>query len=115
MIGIANSNTIIAVNSDPNAPIFKYCDYYTVGNVADIVWNMLSKKFNRKIELEIKNIQDFRNYKVSTQKAQDILGARFHGSVEAIVEELAEDYPPDFDFGQDNFYNIRVFKNIFKG
>ena len=88
---------------------------YTVGNVADIIWSMLSKKFNREIELEIKNIQDFRNYKVSTQKAQDILGARFHGSVEAIVDELADNYQPGFDFGQDNFYNIRVFKNIFKG
>jgi electron transfer flavoprotein alpha subunit len=37
MIGVANAETIIAVNSDPNAPIFKYCDYYTVGNVEDAV------------------------------------------------------------------------------
>ncbi len=87
---------------------------YTVGDVADIVWNKLTGKSDRKIELEIKDIQDFRNYKVSNQKAQDILGARFHGSVEAIVDELADNYPPDFDFDQDNFYNICVFKNILK-
>ncbi len=37
MIGIANTETIIAINSDPNAPIFKHCDYYTVGNVEDAV------------------------------------------------------------------------------
>jgi electron transfer flavoprotein alpha subunit len=37
MIGIANAGTIIAVNSDPNAPIFKQCDYYIVGNVEDTV------------------------------------------------------------------------------
>jgi len=37
MIGVANTETIIAINSDPNAPIFKQCDYYIVGNVEDIV------------------------------------------------------------------------------
>lgn len=37
MIGVANTDIIIAVNSDPNAPIFKQCDYYIVGNVEDTV------------------------------------------------------------------------------
>jgi electron transfer flavoprotein alpha subunit len=31
MIGVANTETIVAINSDPNAPIFKQCDYYIVG------------------------------------------------------------------------------------
>lgn len=86
---------------------------YTVGNVADIVYSYLTKKFGVAIDLEIKNIQDFRNYKVSAQKAQEVLGARFHGSVESIVEELADNFPPDFNFDQDEFYNIRVFKKVF--
>jgi len=30
MIGVANSETIIAVNSDPSAPVFEHCDYYMV-------------------------------------------------------------------------------------
>ena len=37
MIGVANTETIVAMNSDPNAPIFKQCDYYLVGAVEDIV------------------------------------------------------------------------------
>jgi electron transfer flavoprotein alpha subunit len=37
MIGVANTETIVAINSDPNAPIFKQCDYYIVGTVEDIV------------------------------------------------------------------------------
>jgi len=37
MIGVANTETIIAINSDPNAPIFKQCDYYIVGTVEDII------------------------------------------------------------------------------
>ncbi len=37
MIGVANTETIVAVNSDPNAPIFKQCDYYIVGTVEDAI------------------------------------------------------------------------------
>ncbi len=37
MIGVANTDTIIAINSDPNAPIFKQCDYYIVGNIEDTI------------------------------------------------------------------------------
>jgi electron transfer flavoprotein alpha subunit len=37
MIGVANTETIVAINSDPNAPIFKQCDYYIVGNVEETV------------------------------------------------------------------------------
>jgi len=37
MIGISNTETIVAINSDPDAPIFKQCDYYIVGNVETIV------------------------------------------------------------------------------
>lgn len=37
MIGVANSETIVAVNSDPEAPIFRQCDYYYVGTVESIV------------------------------------------------------------------------------
>jgi electron transfer flavoprotein alpha subunit len=37
MIGVANTETIVAINSDPNAPIFKQCDYYIVGNAEDTI------------------------------------------------------------------------------
>jgi electron transfer flavoprotein alpha subunit len=37
MIGVSNTETIVAINSDPNAPIFKQCDYYIVGNVEDTI------------------------------------------------------------------------------
>ena len=37
MIGISNTDTIVAINSDPNAPIFKQCDYYIVGTIEDTV------------------------------------------------------------------------------
>jgi len=37
MIGVANTETIVAVNSDPNAPIFRQCDYYIVGTVEETI------------------------------------------------------------------------------
>jgi electron transfer flavoprotein alpha subunit len=37
MIGVANTETIIAINSDPAAPIFKQCDYYIVGTAEEVV------------------------------------------------------------------------------
>jgi electron transfer flavoprotein alpha subunit len=37
MIGVANTETIVAINSDPNAPIFRQCDYYLVGAVEDLI------------------------------------------------------------------------------
>jgi len=37
MIGVANTDTIVAINSDPNAPILKQCDYYIVGSVEETI------------------------------------------------------------------------------
>jgi electron transfer flavoprotein alpha subunit len=37
MIGVANTETIIAINSDHGAPIFKQCDYYLVGLAENII------------------------------------------------------------------------------
>lgn len=37
MIGVANAETIVAVNSDPAAAIFRQCDYYIIGDTEDIV------------------------------------------------------------------------------
>jgi electron transfer flavoprotein alpha subunit len=37
MIGVANTETIIAINSDHGAPILKQCDYYLVGLAENII------------------------------------------------------------------------------
>ena len=43
MIGVANSETIVAVNSDPAAPIFKQCDYYIIGTVENIIPQLVAE------------------------------------------------------------------------
>jgi electron transfer flavoprotein alpha subunit len=40
MIGIANTETIVAVNTDPHAPIFRQCDYYIIGSAEQVIPNL---------------------------------------------------------------------------
>ncbi len=43
--GITNAGTIVAINTNPNAPIFKNCDYGIVGDVNEIL-PLLAQKLN---------------------------------------------------------------------
>jgi electron transfer flavoprotein alpha subunit len=43
MIGVSNSETIVAINSDPKAPILKQTDYYMVSKAEDIVPQFVKK------------------------------------------------------------------------
>ena len=46
-------------------------DNYTVGTVGDMVKEGVEELTGNKIGIEIKNLQDFRNYKVTYQKAKN--------------------------------------------
>ena len=43
MIGVSNTEIIVAVNSDPNAPIFRQCDYYIVSTVEDTIPKLVAE------------------------------------------------------------------------
>src|SRR3974377_703635 len=46
---------------------------YTVGEVGDLVKAAIDERMGTSIQLIIKHIQDFRNYKVSIEKAKNVL------------------------------------------
>lgn len=85
---------------------------YTVGQIGDIVKNEVQKTTGKKIKLEIKDIQDFRNYKVSIDKAKTVLGFVPEYDVHDTVAHLFENQDAIGDFEKDEYYNIRVFKTI---
>jgi len=85
---------------------------YTVGEVADVVKEGVEKKLNIKVKLNIKSIKDFRNYKVSNEKAVNILSFKPKHDVPAILNNLIENLDKFRDFDNPEYYNIQVFKKI---
>lgn len=85
---------------------------YTVGEVADLVKESIEEKMNLNITLDIKNIKDFRNYKVSYEKAMKVLSYKPNHDVKNIVENLIKNFDKFKDFDNPNFYNIQVFKKL---
>jgi nucleoside-diphosphate-sugar epimerase len=86
---------------------------YTVGEVGDLVRAAVHETLGIHANLTIKHIQDFRNYKVSISKAENVLSFHPRDSVQSIVNSLADHmdlYGDDWD--NPLYYNIRVFKNL---
>lgn len=85
-------------------------DNFTVGAVADMVKEEVEKLTGKRILVTVNNMQDFRNYKVTTEKARTYLGFRPKYSVTDMVESLFEHRDEYGDFSNDEFYNIKTFK-----
>ena len=85
---------------------------YTVGEIGDLVKNGVQKNLNLDVKLNIKHIQDYRNYKVSIEKARKVLSFHPKHDVESIIEDLVEQKEKFSDFDNPNFYNIQVFKKM---
>jgi len=87
---------------------------YTIGEVGDIVKDVVEKKMNIKIKLNIKHVQDFRNYKVSAEKAKNTLSFKPKHNVESIVVDLSENFEKFKNLDDPNYYNIKIFRSLSK-
>lgn len=88
---------------------------YTVGEVADSVRDVIVDYLKVPVALNIKHIQDFRNYKVSTEKAANVLSFHAAGSVKSIVEDLIDHKDRFSDWDNPEYSNISTFKHIDSG
>jgi nucleoside-diphosphate-sugar epimerase len=85
---------------------------YTVGETADIVKDALDRGLGGRLKLTIKNLQDYRNYKVSIEKASNVLGFKPRHTVESIVDDLLRHRSEFANMDDPVYYNIRVFESL---
>jgi len=87
-------------------------DNYTVGQVGDIVKYEVERLTNEKIGITIKNIEDFRNYKVSMNRAKTHLGFQPQYTIRDTIDDLYANRAYFEDYNNDQFYNINVFRGL---
>ena len=85
---------------------------YTVGEVADLIKSAVEERLNLKINLCIKHVQDFRNYKVSVEKAANVLSFHPSGNVKSIVANLIDNKQQFQDWDNPAYSNIHTFKQV---
>jgi nucleoside-diphosphate-sugar epimerase len=85
---------------------------FTVGEVADYVREVVRKNLGINVGLNIKHMEDFRNYKVNIKKASTVLSFNARYNIQAIVENLAENLNNFKDMENLNYSNIKTFKRL---
>jgi nucleoside-diphosphate-sugar epimerase len=85
---------------------------YTVGEIADLVKAAVEERLKVRVSLNIKHIQDFRNYKVSTDKASNVLSFHAVADVRSIVSGLIDNMDKFQDWDNPAYSNILTFKKL---
>ena len=86
---------------------------YTIGELADYVKDGVKEYLGITAGIETKNVQDFRNYKVSSEKAKNLLSFKARFKAEDIIHDLADNLDLFSNFSEIIYYNIETFKKIF--
>lgn len=87
-------------------------DNFTVGQIADLVKDEVEELTGERVGMSVKNISDFRNYKVTCEKAKTYLGFFPKYSVTHMVAALHKHREAFGDFSNPAFYNIQTFKKL---
>jgi nucleoside-diphosphate-sugar epimerase len=85
---------------------------YTVGEVGDLVQAAMEQKLGLRVRLKIKSVADFRNYKVSIEKAANILSFHPQDDVKSIVTDLIANKSKFEDWNNPAYYNIDVLRML---
>jgi len=88
---------------------------YTVGEVGDLIKGAIEERLDIRVNLVIKHVQDFRNYKVSIEKAANVLSFHPTGDVRTIVNNLIDNMDKFKDWDNPMYSNIMTFKGIDSG
>ena len=85
---------------------------YTVGEVGDLVKMAIEEELGKPVHLTIDHKLDFRNYKVSIEKAENVLSFHPHHGVKRIVKHLIEHMGEFNDWDNPYYYNIETLKRL---
>jgi nucleoside-diphosphate-sugar epimerase len=85
---------------------------YTVGEVGDLVKMAIEEHLGISIRLTIHHKKDFRNYKVSIEKAENTLSFHPNHGVKCIVKNLIENMEKFSDWDNPQYYNIETLKQL---
>jgi nucleoside-diphosphate-sugar epimerase len=83
---------------------------YTVGEVGDLVKMAIEEQLGIRVHLTIHHKTDFGNYKVSIEKAENVLSCHAKHNVKAIVKDLIEHMDKFQDWDTPQYYNIDTLK-----
>jgi nucleoside-diphosphate-sugar epimerase len=85
---------------------------YTVGEVADYVREGVQEHLGITARINIKHVSDFRNYKVTSEKARNVLSFNPRFNIKDTVRNLAENMDKFKDMENPKYYNIKIFKKL---
>jgi len=88
---------------------------YTVGEVGDLVKAEIEQQLGMEIKLVIRHLHDFRNYKVSFEKAKNVLSFHPQHDIRAIISQLVRQKDKFSDWENPMYYNIRMFQELENG
>jgi nucleoside-diphosphate-sugar epimerase len=83
---------------------------YTVGEVGDLVKMAIEEQLGISVRLTIHHKKDFRNYKVSIEKAENTLSFHPNHNVKGIVKNLIDHMDKFQDWDNPQYYNIETLK-----
>ena len=88
---------------------------YTVGEVGDLVKAEIEQQLGIKVKLVIRHLQDFRNYKVSFEKAKNVLSFHPQHDIRAIISQLVKNMNKFSDWENPLYYNIEMLRTLESG
>lgn len=84
----------------------------TIGELAEAVASFTKQKYHLDIQITDKSTQDYRNYKVSTNKATQLLNYKPQQHDFDILLDLHQHLDSFSHFEDERFYNIEVFRKM---
>jgi nucleoside-diphosphate-sugar epimerase len=85
---------------------------FTLGELADHVFEGVKEFLGIEPRREIRHMHDLRNYKVSIEKAANVLSYKPRFTIVDIVEELVTHRHRFSDFENPRYYNIETFRRL---